>query len=242
MVRRRDTAGLTPYMSVALSDLFSRRRKEHSESETGASDAPVHPTKVLARFIAGLSARPQPVLLDLGPVVGTNVSFFGEELGCKIIVEDLSKDIDRHVRDGVLDQFPAFLMKRFPQETGSIDGILCWDLFDYLDKKSAKSLADQLVRMLRPEGVLLAFFGTAEPQPGTKPEYTRHVVVDRTNLQHRPYVASRPKQRPLPNRDIQRLFEPLRIIEQFLLKTNLREVLFRKAPEAPGATPVAPSA
>ena len=226
---------------MALSDLFSRRRKEHAESEAGASDAPVHPTKVLARFIAGLSARSQPVLLDLGPVVGSNVSFFGEELGCKIIVEDLSKDIDRHVRDGLLDQFPAFLMKRFPQESGSIDGILCWDLFDYLDKKSAKPLADQLVRMLRPDGVLLAFFVTSEPPPGLKPEYTRHVVVDKLNLQHRPYAAARSKQRPMPNRDIQRLFEPLRIVEQFLLKTNLREVLFRKAPEPASTAPVSPS-
>ena len=226
---------------MALSDLFSRRRKEHAESEAGASDAPVHPTKVLARFIAGLSARSQPVLLDLGPVVGSNVSFFGEELGCKIIVEDLSKDIDRHVRDGLLDQFPAFLMKRFPQESGSIDGILCWDLFDYLDKKSAKPLADQLVRMLRPDGVLLAFFRTSEPPPGLKPEYTRHVVVDKLNLQHRPYPAACSKQRPLPNRDIQRLFEPLRIVEQFLLKTNLREVLFRKAPEPASTAPVSPS-
>jgi len=226
---------------VALSDLFSRRRKEHAESEAGASDAPVHPTKVLARFIAGLSARSQPVLLDLGPVVGSNVSFFGEELGCKIIVEDLSKDIDRHVRDGLLDQFPAFLMKRFPQESGSIDGILCWDVFDYLDKKSATPLADQLVRMLRPDGVLLAFFGTAEPPPGLKPEYTRHIVVDKLNLQHRPYAAARSKQRPMPNRDIQRLFEPLRIVEQFLLKTNLREVLFRKAPDPASTAPVSPS-
>ena len=226
---------------MALSDLFSRRRKEHAESEVGASDAPVHPTKVLARFIAGLSSRPQPVLLDLGPVVGTNVSFFGEQLGCKIIVEDLSKDIDRHVRDGSLDQLPAFLMKRFPQESGSIDGILCWDVFDYLEKKSAKPLAEQLIRMLRPDGVLLAFFGTAQPQQGSRPEYTRHVVVDKTSLQHRPYPAAQPKQRPLPNRDIQLLFEPLRIVEQFLLKTNLREVLFRKAPATPGAPPVAPS-
>jgi hypothetical protein len=227
---------------VALSDLFSRRRKEHAESEVGASDAPVHPTKVLARFIAGLSSRSQPVLLDLGPVVGSNVSFFGEELGCKIIVEDLSKDIDRHVRDDLLDQLPAFLLRRFPQDSGSIDGILCWDVFDYLDKKSAKPLADQLIRMLRPDGVLLAFFRTTEPQPGGPPEYTRHVVVDKASLQHRPYAAARAKQRPLPNRDIQRLFEPLRIVEQFLLKTNLREVLFRKPPEMPGSAPVAPSA
>ncbi|HTG90107.1 MAG TPA: hypothetical protein VL914_07920, partial [Vicinamibacterales bacterium] len=77
--------------------------------------------------------------------------------------------------------------------------------------------------------------------PGLKPEYTRHVVVDKLNLQHRPYAAARAKQRPLPNREIQRLFEPLRVVEQFLLKTNLREVLFRKAPEPASTAPVSPS-
>ena len=35
----------------------------------------------------------------------------------------------------------------------------------------------------------------------------------------------------MPNRDIQRMFEELRIAEQFLLKSNLREVLFRKPAE-----------
>jgi Methyltransferase domain len=220
-------------MSVALSDLFSRRRKEPADPDAG--DAPAHPTKVLARFVASLSARSQPVLLDLGPVVGANVSFFGEQLGCKIIVEDISKDIDRHVRDGKLDDLPVSLSKRFPQEAESIDGILCWDVFDYLDKKSAHSLAEQLTRVLKPDGVLLAFFTTVQPQPGARPEYTRHVVVNSTTLQHRPYPAARARQRPLPNRDIQMMFEPLRIAEQFLLKTNLREVLFRKKPAAAGA-------
>jgi SAM-dependent methyltransferase len=139
------------------------------------------------------------------------------------------------VRDGVLHELPAFLAKRFPQESASIDGILCWDLFDYLDKASAKPLAEQLTRVLRPDGILMAFFGTAEPRLGSRPEYTRHVVVDRAHLQYRPYAAARAKQRPLPNRDIQRLFEPLRIVEQFLLKTNLREVLFRKPSETSAA-------
>ena len=220
-------------MSVALSDLFSRRRKEQADPDAG--NAPTHPTKVLARFVTSLSARTQPVLLDLGPVVGSNVSFFGEQLGCKIIVEDIAKDIDRHVRDGKLDDLPASLSKRFPQESESIDGILCWDVFDYLDKNSARRLAEQLTRVLKPEGVLLAFFSTAQPQPGTRPEYTRHVVVSPTSLQHRAYPAARGRQRPLPNRDIQLMFEPLRIAEQFLLKTNLREVLFRKRPATPGA-------
>jgi hypothetical protein len=41
---------------------------------------------------------------------------------------------------------------------------------------------------------------------------------------------------------MQLLFEPLRIVEQFLLKTNLREILLRKAPEPGGTAPVSPSA
>jgi SAM-dependent methyltransferase len=225
---------------VSLSDLFSRRRKEAADPDASGSDAPVHPTKVLARFVASLSARAQPVLLDLGPVVGANVTFFGEQLGCKIIYADIPKDIDRHVREGKLEELPASLSKRFPHESGSIDGILCWDVFDYLDKTSAKSLAEELTRILKPDGVLLAFFVTAEPQPGAKPEYTRHVVLTPTSLQHRPYAAARGKQRPMPNRDIQRMFEELRITEQFLLKSNLREVLLRKPAETPpSSTPAA---
>ncbi len=189
---------------------------------------PVHPTKALARFLTSLSAREQPRLLDLGPVVGPNVNFFGEQLGCKIFVEDVSMDIDRYAREGKIDELPALFAKRFPQADDSVDGILCWDLFDYIEKPAAQALASQLARILRPDGVLLAMFSTAEMKPGAPPMYTRHIVVDRATLEPRPYAAARGTQRPLLNRDIQRLFEPLRIAEQFLLKTNMREVLFRK--------------
>jgi hypothetical protein len=225
---------------VGLLDRLGSRKPETDARPPGPAaeaDAPIFGTKALRKFLSSLTARESPVLLDLGPVVGSNVSFFGEQLGCKIIVEDLSKDIDRHVREGKLEELPASLSKRFSQESGSIDGILCWDVFDYLDKASAKKLAEQLTRILKPEGVLLAFFVTAEPQPGARPEYTRHVVVNPTSLQHRPYAAARGKQRPLPNRDIQRMFEELRIAEQFLLKSNLREVLFRKPAETPPPSP-----
>ena len=37
------------------------------------------------------------------------------------------------------------------------------------------------------------------------------------------------------------MFEPLRITEQFLLKTNLREVLFRKPADTVAAPPTAPA-
>jgi SAM-dependent methyltransferase len=220
---------------VAFSDLFSRRRKDEPDLDTGAAKAPVHSTKVLAKFIASLNGRTSPVLLDLGSVTGSNVTFFGEQLGCKIIVEDLSKDIDRAVKEKTLPDLPAFFAKRFSQEDGSVDGVLCWDLFDYLDKNAAAALAKQVVRLLKPDGVALGFFNTIEPKEPTAAIYTKHVVVDSSHLQYRPYPAARGKQRPFQNRDIQRMFEPLRITEQFLLKSQQREMLFRKTSDSAAA-------
>jgi hypothetical protein len=188
-------------------------------------DAPVFATKALRKFLAALTSRPSPVLLDLGPVVGGNVSFFGEQLGCKIIVEDIFADLDRHIREDKLEKFPEFLKKRFTQKAGTVDGILCWDLIDYLDKASAQALADQLSQLLRVDGTLLGFFGTAQP-PDLR--YTKYVIVDEVNLKHRFYPAARGRQAVLLNRDIIRLFSGLRVSDSFLLKNNLREILFRK--------------
>ena len=214
---------------LAISDLFTRRRKDDTESsDVGGDSGVVLPTKALPKFLGTLSSRDQPVLLDLGPVVGENVTFFGEQLGCKIFVEDVVKDLERHSRDGKLEALPEFFGKRFPQADDSFDGILCWDVFDYLEKPAAQALAAQMARILKPDGVLLAFFNATEPKPDWPVAYTRHLVIDPVTLRHRPYPASRGKRRPLLNRDIVRMFEPLRVWEQFLLKTNQREVLFRK--------------
>jgi hypothetical protein len=210
---------------LAISDLF--RRRDEPDAVEAADRSPTFPTKALPKLLATLKAREQPVLLDLGPVVGTNVTFFGEQLGCKIFVEDIFSDIDRHVGAGTVAQLPKFLSARFPQPDGSVDGILCWDVFDYLDKPAAQALAAQLTRILRPDGVVLAFFGTVTPKAGQN-VYVKHTVVTDTTLRHREYAAARGKQTPLLNRDIIRMFEPARVTEQFLLKSNLREVLFRK--------------
>jgi hypothetical protein len=225
---------------VSFSDLFSRRRKDETESADAGADAPVHPTKALAKFLSSFHQKEQPLLLDVGPAIGTNVTFFGEELGCKILIGEIFKDIDRHVAEGTFGELPKFFETRFAQwESDSVDGILCWDIFDYLDWKNAQALAKQLVRILRPDGAVLAQFSTAESKGAGPATYTKYVIVDRQTLQYRSYPAARGKQKPLLNRDIQRMFEPLRVAEQFLLKNNLREVLLRKAgsPAAP-ATPV----
>jgi len=210
--------------------LLDRLAPRKSESEPPglqpASDSePLFSTKAFRKFLSALTARESPVLIDLGPVVGSNISFFGEQLGCKIFVEDLFADLDRHVRAGTIERFTEGLRHRFSQEAGSVDGILCWDLIDYLDRASAQVLADQLTRVLRPEGALLGFFGNAAAREST---YTKFVIADETNLKYRTYPASRGRQAVLLNRDIIRLFAGLRVSDSFLMKNNIREILFRK--------------
>lgn len=182
-------------------------------------------TKALQKFLNNLQGNENPLLLDLGPVVGSNVNFFGEQLGCRIRVEDIAADIDRHVKSNTLDQLPEFFSKRFPQAAGTVDGILCWDTFDFLDRPAAQSLATALSSLLKPDGCLLGFFSTAETHQAV---YTKYVVVDPATLKYRTYPAARPRQRNLLNGDIIKLFKDLRVTDSFLMKSKVREMLFRK--------------
>src|SRR5712691_3557455 len=212
---------------MGLLDRIAARKSEPElvVSPTTTAEDPLFATKALRKFLTCLTSHESPVLLDLGPVVGSNVSFFGEQLGCKIFVEDIFADLDRHVRSGTMEKFPDFLKTRFTEDSSAVDGVLCWDLIDYLDRPSAQALADQLTRVLRPEGALLGFFGTAQPRDT---QYTKYIIADEVNLRHRAYPATRGRQSILLNRDIIKLFPSLRVSDSFLLQNNLREILFRK--------------
>ena len=189
----------------------------------GADSA--YSTKALQKFLNCLQGSENPLLLDLGPVVGSNVTFFGEQLGCRIRVEDIAADIDRHVKSNTLDKLPEFFSTRFTEQPGTVDGILCWDTFDFLDRPAALTLASALSALLRPDGCLLGFFSTAETH---HPVYTKYVVVDQSTLKYRTYPAARPRQRNLLNGDIIKIFKDLRVTDSYLMKSKVREMLFRK--------------
>jgi hypothetical protein len=215
----------------SLTDLFgilgSRKVENTRAAETPATSAAeaAYATKALHKFLTSLQGSDNPLLLDLGPVVGSNVTFFGEQLGCRIRVEDIASDIDRHVKSNTLEQLPEFFAKRFTQAPGSVDGILCWDVLDFLDRPAAQSLASVLSGLLKPDGCLLGFFSTADTHDAV---YTKYVVVDESTLKYRTYPAPRPRQRNLLNGDIIKLFKELRVTDSFLMKSKMREMLFRK--------------
>ena len=220
-----------------LGRLGARRPADEAAPETAPAVAiqtgAQFPTKALRKFLATLTSRPNPVLLDLGPVIGPNVSFFGEQLGCKILVEDVYADLDRQ-RQLDDEALAAYLRRRFSQADGSVDGILCWDLIDFLPPRSAQAMAALLTRVLAVDGALLGFFSTAASRETT---FTKFVVADEQTLRHRPYGPTRTRSRVLQNRDIIKLFEGLRVSDSFLLQTHLREILFRKPAYLAGGTP-----
>jgi SAM-dependent methyltransferase len=212
---------------VSLLDRLAPKKPDAVASPVTAAPAqePLFSTKALRKFLATMAARDGATLLDVAPVVGSNLNYFGEHFGCKILIEDLYADVERHVREQKLPELAGFLAKRFRYADATVDAVLCWDLMDYLDRPAAQALAEQLTRLLKPEGVLLAFFGTAQPRDA---HYTRYIIADDVNLKHRTYPASRGRQAIFANRDIIRLFDRLRVSDSFLLQNNLREILFRK--------------
>ena len=160
-------------------------------------------------------------MLDLGPAIGANIAFLGQRTGCKIHVKDLYADLG--------EQFAESLDARFADyDAESIDAILCWDIFDYLAPGTGDALARRLIPLLRPGGALLAFFGGSIAGEKT---YTRYVIEDEGHLRYRAAAAPSSRQRILNNRDILALFPGLTVSDSVLLKSGLREMLFRKPEE-----------
>jgi hypothetical protein len=204
-------------------------RDTEPSAATVTPEKPVEPTaasKVLPKALATLANVPSPVIVDLGPVVGSNIAFLGEQLSCKIFVEDLYAEIERHSQKGTRDQLAQALPARLQQHApGSIDGIFCWDLFDHLDKPSSQVLAAHLVSLLKPGGVIYAFFGAT---PGQLTQQNRFIIDAADTLRLRSAPVTPTPRNVLVTRDINRMFEGVATAESVLLKSNARETLFRK--------------
>jgi len=190
-----------------------------------AATGVVASSKVLPRFLSALAQLDGPALLDVGPVVGPNVAFFGDELACKLFVEDLYADVESHARRNAREETGAAIVSRLTRAPASVDAILCWDLFDYLDRPSGKLVAATLVSILKPGGLLYAFFSGSA---GQMSHYTRFVVESRTELRLKTVPGSPCARQAYVIRDIDKMFAGLTVVESVLLKSQSRETLFRK--------------
>jgi hypothetical protein len=173
-------------------------------------------SRALPKILAAFSGQPTPVLLDLGPVVGTNVTFLGERLCCKMLIENLREDVETAVAQGDQDGLADALVARVrAAAAGPVDGVLCWDLFDILDRPAAQALASCLRGLLRPKGLLHGFFGTLSGETDVR---TKFIIQGDTALKCRQEPAPPLRRHPMQTGEITRLFSGMATVEVLLRK------------------------
>jgi len=184
-------------------------------------------------------------VLDLGSTSATNIRHFTER-GHRMYSEDLltaSTDPELLTKDengvAALDS-RKFLADNLVYPAAHFDVVLCWNLPDYLDESLVKPVVGRLWSVLKPGGMLLAFFHTRDAGPDS-PCHRFHIVgtdtlemtkiVLRKDARHASAIAVRTAsdgfqlQRVFNNRHIENLFHDFASIKFFLARDNIREVL-----------------
>jgi SAM-dependent methyltransferase len=224
-----------------------------STSGPDKATSPAQNTPRLSRKSSGLleltrywSSQEGLCILDLGATSPANIRYFTERAH-KMYSEDLltaSTDPGLVTKDEhgniVLDS-RQFLEDNLVYPAAQFDVVLCWNLPDYLDESLVKPVVGRLWSVLKPGGMLLAFFHTRDAGPDA-PCYRYHItgpdVLDMqpivpqrevrrgpTGAVHRAVGAGFRLQRVFNNRHIENLFRDFASIKFFLSRDNIREVL-----------------
>jgi SAM-dependent methyltransferase len=220
---------------------------------SGPETIPAQGSQKLTRRSSGLGGLARSwesaeglCVLDLGSTSPTNIRHFTER-GHRIYSEDLltaSTDPELPTTDeqgnAVLDS-RKFLADNLVYPAAHFDVVLCWNLPDYLDESLVKPVVGRLWSVLKPSGMLLAFFHTRDAGPDSpchrfhivgpdtlemqKIELRREARRGPTGAVHTAITDGFQLQRVFNNRHIETLFRDFASIKFFLARDNIREVL-----------------
>jgi hypothetical protein len=169
----------------------------------------------------------KPRVLDLGPTSPINIAFLANR-NLRIHNEDVlraAQDPSFMTRqeDGSQRLDPEkFFAENMSYPEHYFDGVLCWDVADYLPEELVKPLVDKIHSVLKPKGGLLAFFHTKDAGPDSP--YCRYHIVQPDTLELEPEPGPR-IQRIFNNRHVENLFRDFASRKFFLGRDNIREVL-----------------
>lgn len=181
----------------------------------------------LAEFTKRIAGSEGLAVLDLGPTSPKNISLltgmghrvYNEE----VLLASLAPEFVKKNEDGSESvNVEAFLAENLKYEPGQFDAVLAWDVPDYLHESLVRPMVDRLASMLKPGGVMLAYFHTKDAGPDA-PYYRYHIAGnDLLELQRGPQFQL---QRVFNNRHIENLFKDFNSLKFFLARDNVREVL-----------------
>ncbi|MFQ5693339.1 MAG: hypothetical protein ACE5IM_09890 [Nitrospinota bacterium] len=198
-------------------------------------------SKVFDVFMDTLGRVERPCILDLGPVMNGNISFYGE-LGWKVYAFDILQEYreaieeararkpeDGEEEESRPDPIEAIL-DELDYPPGLLNGVLCWDILDRLPPNWGRELIRRISAAMEDGGVILSFFG----------------VKDETGLdRHRGFrIQGQDRLEPIADRgirlerysyengEIMSMFSDFKVLNFYLMKNKFREILVQKQPQA----------
>ncbi len=120
----------------------------------------------------------------------------------------------------------ALLPTRFAYPDETFDALVAWDIFNYYDPGAMTLLASEARRILKPGGLLLGYFHARRPEGPETPRRYRILDEGRVACDRQPGPALR--RHVYQNRDIEKMFIGLSIVELYFLKNATRELLMEK--------------
>jgi hypothetical protein len=185
----------------------------------------------LDQFCAVLEERPRLKILDLAGATQSTISFVTEQ-GHQLYSNDFLLQLDDCFGEGdfyenqadprKVDRFIGAALD-FPR--ASFDGVLVWDLLEYLAPPLLATTVERFHAILRPGAGLLAMF-RAQEQKEPAPTFS-YRIQDRRTVLLTPRGARRPAQF-FNNRALEKLFQRFHSVKFFLTRDALREVIVKR--------------
>jgi len=208
----------------------STAKPGRSGSRGGEETVATRPSRGLEEFFTYIRGQSGLTILDLGGATQQNVSFI-TNLGHRLYSEDFLRILhETFGEDGGVEQqsnpgqIEYFLRQALDYPEGQFDGVLVWDVLEYLSPALLAAVIERLHKIVRPKSYLLAFFHS-DDKLDSVPHYTFRIQEVNT-LQ----VAQRGSRRPAQlfnNRSLEKLFTQFDSVKFFLTRERLREVIVK---------------
>jgi len=178
----------------------------------------------LDQFFSYIKGESGLSILDLAGVNQANVSFI-TNLGHRIYSEDFLRGLRLASNGDPQPRVEAFLSQNLNHREASFDGVLAWDVLEYLSAPLLAATVERLARIVKPGSYLLAVF-QAQEKVESVPQYSFRIQDSKTLL-----VADRGRRKPeqvFNNRSLEKLFQGFESLKFFLARDKLREVIVRR--------------
>ena len=168
----------------------------------------------------------RPPILDLGAPVASNIDFLSQ-FDCVLHIADLhrvlSEDPGMSVPEEERDVDAVVGRVVSYEEHVRFDGILGWNLFDYLDPPIACAISERIARNCHSGTILLMITSTSDTIPDSPGRIT---IVDTRSLRfERLSPTTRDGARHTP-RSLQKLLPGFSLQHSFLLREGMQDYVF----------------